>query len=142
MREDMGTCRVGLEIANPARPSEWRTLESVLVDTGAELSWLPAPVLESLGIERVNVRRFRQADGTVLDRRTGGVILRVAGVQTWDEVVFGAPGDLSLLGARSLQGLNLRIDTITHQLIDAGPAPAAVGSLTAAVSRRQSLRSN
>jgi predicted aspartyl protease len=142
MREDMGTFRVALEIANPARPSEWRTLESVLVDTGAELSWLPAPVLDSLGIERVNVRRFRQADGTVLDRRTGGVILRVAGVQTWDEVVFGAPGDLSLLGARSLEGLNLRIDPITHQLIDAGPAPAAVGSLTAAVSRRQSLRSN
>ncbi len=142
MREDMGTFRVGLEIANPARPSEWRALESVLVDTGAELSWLPALVLESLGIERVNVRRFRQADGTILDRWTGGVILRVTGVRTWDEVVFGAPGDLSLLGARSLEGLNLRIDPITHQLIDAGPAPAAVGSLTAAASRRQSLRSN
>jgi predicted aspartyl protease len=142
MRENMGTFRVGLEVANPARPGEWRTLVSVLVDTGAELSWFPTTVLESLGIERVNVRRFRQADGTILDRWTGGVILRVAGVQTWDEVVFTELGDLTLLGARSLEGLNLRVDPITHQLIDAGPAPAAVGSLTAAAFPRRSPRSN
>jgi len=116
MRESMGTFRVGLEVANPGRPGEWRTLVSVLVDTGAELSWFPTTVLESLGIERVNVRRFRQADGTILDRWTGGVILRVAGVQTWDEVVFTELGDLTLLGARSLEGLNLRVDPITHQL--------------------------
>src|SRR5207245_11130369 len=104
MRETMGTFRVGVEVANPARCGEWRTLVSVLVDTGAELSWFPTTVLESLGIERGNVRRFRQADGTILDRWTGGVILRVAGVQTWDEVVFTELGDLTLLGARSLEG--------------------------------------
>ncbi len=125
MSDDMTTFRVRVVVANPARPGEWRALDSVLVDTGAELSWFPAPVLESLGIERVNARLFRQADGTVLERRTGGVIVRVAGVQTWDEVVFGELGDLSLLGARSLEGLNLRVDPVTKQLIDAGPAPAA-----------------
>lgn len=115
---------------------------AVLIDTGAELSWFPARLLESLGIERVNQRRFRQADGTVLDRASGGVIVRVAGVQTWDEVVFGEPGDLPLLGARSLEGLNLRIDPVTKQLIDAGPVPPAAGSLTAATSRRRSLHWN
>ncbi len=133
MGDEMGTFRVGVELANPARPRAWRTLQAVLVDTGAELSWFPAAVLESLDIERVNARRFRQADGTILDRWTGGVIVRVAGVQTWDEVVFGEPEDLSLLGAHSLEGLNLRIDPVTKQLIDAGPAPAAaVGAVTAA----------
>ena len=125
MREEMGTFRVGLELANPVRPGEWRTLESVLVDTGAELSWFPAALLESLGIERINQRHFRQADGTVLARWTGGVILRVVGIQTWDEAVFAQPGDLILLGSRSLEGLNLRVDPVTKQLIDAGPAPAA-----------------
>jgi clan AA aspartic protease len=128
MRDEMGTFRVDLEIENPAQPGRSRTLDSVLVDTGAELSWFPASVLESLGIERVKVRRFRQADGTVLARWTGGVIVRVVGVQTWDEVVFGESGDLTLLGARSLEGLNLRIDPVTKQLIDAGPAPAAAAS--------------
>jgi len=126
MHEEMGTFRVGLELANPARPSEWRTLESVLVDTGAELSWFPVLVLESLGIERIKRWRFRQADGTVLARWTGGVIVRVAGIETLDEVVFGEAGDLVLLGARSLDGLNLRVDPLSKQLIDAGPAPAAV----------------
>ena len=126
MHEEMGTFRVGLELANPARPSEWRTLESVLVDTGAELSWFPAPVLESLGFERIKMWRLRQADGTVLARWTGGVIVRVAGIETLDEVVFGEAGDLVLLGARSLDGLNLRVDPLSKQLIDAGPAPAAV----------------
>jgi len=125
MGDDMGTFRVSVEIENPARPGEGRTLESVLVDTGAELSWFPAALLESLGIERVNQRHFRQADGTVLARWTGGVILRVVGIQTWDEAVFAEPGDLTLLGAHSLEGLNLRIDPVSKQLIDAGPAPAA-----------------
>jgi len=30
-----------------------------------------------------------------------------------------------LLGSRSLEGLNLRVDPVRKQLIDAGPAPAA-----------------
>jgi hypothetical protein len=30
-----------------------------------------------------------------------------------------------LLGARSLEGLNLRVDPVLRQLVDAGPAPAA-----------------
>jgi predicted aspartyl protease len=125
MRDEMGTFRVTVEIEHPARPGERRTLESVLVDTGAELSWFPTAVLESLGIERIKVWHFRQADGTVLARRTGGVMLRVAGIETSDEVVFGEPGDLVLLGSRSLEGLNLRVDPVTKRLIDAGPAPAA-----------------
>jgi hypothetical protein len=39
---------VDLEIENPARPGQKRLLRAVLVDTGAELSWVPAKVLESL----------------------------------------------------------------------------------------------
>jgi predicted aspartyl protease len=126
MGDEMGTFRVTVEIEHPARPGERRTLESVLVDTGAELSWFPAPALESLGIERIKEWRFRQADGTVLTRWTGGVIVRVAGIETLDEVVFGEAGDLILLGAHSLEGMNLRVDPLRKQLIDAGPAPAAV----------------
>jgi len=125
MGDELGTFRVTVEIESAARPGDRRTLEAVLVDTGAELSWFPAALLESLGIERINQRHFRQADGTVLARWTGGVILRVVGIQTWDEAVFAEPGDLILLGSRSLEGLNLQVDPVTKQLIDAGPAPAA-----------------
>ena len=98
----------------------------VLVDTGAELSWIPAEILESLRIERRNQWRFRQADGTVLERWSGPAFVYAAGRTTTDEVVFGGPADLVLLGARSLEGLNLRVDPLSKQLVDAGPAPAAV----------------
>jgi hypothetical protein len=45
-----------------------------------------------------------------------------------DDIVFGEPGDLTLLGARSLEGLDLRIEPVTKRLVDAGPAPAAVAA--------------
>ena len=125
MPDDMGTFRVDIEIENPARPGERRTLTSVLVDTGAELSRFPAAALESLGIERYKKWRFRQTDGTILERGAGGAFIYVAGRRTSDDVVFGEPGDLVLLGAHTLAGLNLRIDPVTRQLVDAGPAPAA-----------------
>ena len=60
MGDEMGTFRVNVEIENPARPGERRVLESVLVDTGAELSWFPAAALESLEIKRIKVWHFRQ----------------------------------------------------------------------------------
>ena len=125
MPDDMGTFRVDVEIENPARPGERRTLRSVLVDTGAELSWVPAEVLDSLGIERYKKWRFRQANGTILERWVGGAFINVAGNRTTDDVVFGETGDLILLGARTLEGLNFRVEPVTRQLVDAGPAPAA-----------------
>lgn len=125
MHDEMGTFRVDVEIENPARAGERRVLRSVLVDTGAELSWVPADVLESLGVERNNQWRFRQADGTILERWTGGVSIYVAGKRAADEVVFGQPGDLVLLGSRTLEGLNFRVEPVTRQLVDAGPVPAA-----------------
>ena len=50
--DDMGTFRIDVDIENPLLPGQSRTLHHVLVDTGAELSWFPTDVLESLGIQR------------------------------------------------------------------------------------------
>jgi clan AA aspartic protease len=121
----MGTFRVEIEIENPAQPGKRRKLDRVLVDTGAELSWVPADVLDSLGIERYSRWRFRQADGTVFERWTGAAFIHIAGKRASDDVVFGQSGDLVLLGARTLEGLNLRVEPVTKMLVDAGPAPAA-----------------
>ena len=43
-------------------------------------------------------------------------------------VVFGQPGDLVLLGSRTLEGLNFRVEPVTKRLVDAGPAPAAAAA--------------
>jgi hypothetical protein len=85
-------------------------------------------VLEALDIERHRVWYFRRADGTVLERWTGPAFVHVGGTRATDDVVFGEPGDLVLLGARSLDGLNLRVDPIEKRLVDAGPAPAATAA--------------
>jgi predicted aspartyl protease len=126
--DDMGTFRTDVEIENPAKPGARRTIANALVDTGAELSWFPRAILEELGVERLKLWHFRQADGTVLARWTGAVRLGIADVWTVDEVVFGEPPDLVLLGARSLEGLNLRVEPATKRLVDAGPAPAAAAA--------------
>jgi predicted aspartyl protease len=128
MHDEMGTFRVDIEIENPARSGARQAVRSALVDTGAELSWIPASALESLGIKPYKTWRFRQADGTVLERWIGAAFVHVAGKSTVDDVVFGEAADLVLLGSRTLEGLNFRIEPLIKQLVDAGPAPAATAS--------------
>jgi predicted aspartyl protease len=125
---DMGTFRIEVDVENPVRPGERRRIAGALVDTGAELSSFPAQVLDELGIERYARMRFRQANGTILERWVGPAFIHAAGKRATDDVVFGEPGDLVFLGARSLEGLNLRVEPATRQLVDAGPMPAAAGS--------------
>jgi predicted aspartyl protease len=128
MPHEMGTFRVDIEIENPSRPGPRLPLAGVLVDTGAELSWIPSEILEALGIGRRKEMWFRQADGTILARWTGSAWIYAGGTSATDDVVFGQPGDMVLLGARSLEGLNLRIDPVSKTLVDAGPAPAAAAT--------------
>src|ERR1051325_4502916 len=104
MSAEMGSFRVDVEIENPLRPGERRVVYAALVDAGAERSWFPAGVLESLGIERLKRTRFRQADGTVLERATGRADVHLAGTWAVDEVVFAEPGALVLLGWRVARG--------------------------------------
>ena len=125
MTEQMGTFRTDVEIENPARPGDRRVVRAALVDTGAALSWFPGDVLASLDVARLKIWHFRQTDGTVLARWTAEVRLFAGGTSTIDEVVIGEPSDLVLLGARSMEGLNLRVDPVSMRLMDAGPAPAA-----------------
>ena len=125
---DMGTFRISVELENPAKPGERRGVSGVLIDTGAELSWFPAATLEALGIERFEKWRFRQVNGNVIERWVGPAFVHAVGKRATDDVVFGEPGDLILLGARTLEGLNLRIEPTTRQLVDAGPAPAATAA--------------
>ena len=106
MSDDMGTFRIDIEIENPARPGERSVIRSVLVDTGAELSWIPATALEALGVEPIKTWQFRQADGTVLERRTGGIALHAAGLKTLEILRRPATYDrLEAVSAKLAAGL-------------------------------------
>ena len=97
-----------------------------MVDTGSEYTWVPRDVLIDLGVGVERVEHFVTADGRMIARELGYAIVHAANTRTIDEVVFAEQGDMTLLGAHTLEGMNLRIDLRTKQLVPAGPVPAAV----------------
>jgi predicted aspartyl protease len=73
----------------------------------------------------VRVDRFETADGRILEREVGFALLYAGGRTTAAAVVFAREGDMVLLGAHGLEGLNLRVDLARKEFIPAGPMPAA-----------------
>ena len=125
----MGTIYTRATIVNPGDRSRLAEIAKVLVDTGSELSWIDRNTLEALGIEREKPAvAFVLANGQQVSRSVGYAIIRVDDYVTIDEVVFAEHGDLQLLGARTLEGLNLTIDPARRRLVAAGPLPAATAA--------------
>ena len=123
---DVGILRTTIGVESHQRRGDVRELPETLVDTGSEYSWIPRDVLESLGVGVERALRFKTADGRVVHRVMGYAVVHAGGTRTSDEVVFAEPGDMVLLGAHTLEGLNLRIDLKARQLVPAGPVPAAL----------------
>ena len=96
---------------------------SVLVDTGATYTTLPASLLrEELGLAPVTSREFTLADGTLNTLPLGEARLRI-GDQEWANVVAFGEEDQYLLGATSLQVFGLVADTTNHRLVPASKLP-------------------
>ena len=93
-----------------------------MVDTGAESTWIDAALLAKAGIEPCkNDLQFQMANGAIVTRSVGYAVLKVDKAETVDEVVFAQYGDLQLLGARALEGMNLKVDPRAKKLVAAGP---------------------
>ena len=118
---DMGTFRTTILVESAERRGETRTVDNALVDTGSEYTWVPSDVLVSLGIRAERTQRFIVADGRTLERPLGFAIVHAGGTNAPDLVVFADPGDMVILGAHSLEGMNLRVDSLRKQLVPAGP---------------------
>ena len=122
----MGTFYTKCKIENAADRTKSVVLSRMLVDTGSEYTWAPAKSLEKIGIDREKKDiLFVMANGQHITRNVGFAIIRLDKHFTIDEVVFAEKGDLLLLGARSLEGLNLTVDSRGKKLVAAGPLPAA-----------------
>lgn len=120
----MGTFSVGCKVENSVDRTRHVKLPRIRVDTGSEYAWVPAASLERIGIPREKKDvEFMTANGQRITRSVGFAIIRVEKSFTIDEVVFGEKGDLLLLGARSLEGLNLAVDRRRKKLVAAGPLP-------------------
>jgi predicted aspartyl protease len=121
----MGTFYIKCKIENSTDRTKSVVLSRMLVDSGSEYTWVPAKSLEKIGIDREKKDVVVMANGQYVTRNVGFAIIRLDKHFTIDEVVFAERGDLSLLGARSLEGLNLTVDSRRKKLLAAGPLPAA-----------------
>jgi predicted aspartyl protease len=115
----MSAYYVDMIAVNSKREEIRTTPVRVLVDTGSELSWMPGAVLQAAGIQARRKRLFRMADGRTMARDVGYCILEAEGFATNDEVVFAEPGDMHLLGVRTLEGFGVTVDPLAHRLVSA-----------------------
>ena len=125
----MGTFTVDAEFASISSPQYFVPVQKMLVDSGSEYTWIPGEVLSAAGVrpEKKDLE-FVMANGQTITRSVGFVLVRAAGFFTVDEVVFGQPGDLSLLGSRTLEGFGARVDARLKRLVASGPHPAALAA--------------
>jgi predicted aspartyl protease len=88
-----------------------------LVDTSADLTWLPGEVLWTIGLGPRRKRYFPRPDKSTVVRGIGTVLLRANGHELADEVVFGEAGDPMVIGVRTLEGFGISTDDVTHRFV-------------------------
>jgi len=112
----MGLSEVKVKLASLAAPMRTEEL-SLLVDTGATLSWIPRTVLERLGVGALSRLPFTLSDGRTLERETSAVLLTIDGRKAAVPVALGEPGEEAVLGATALEGLGLMVDPVAKNLV-------------------------
>ena len=128
MIDDMGIFRRTIAISAVEDWTRKVEIRDVMVDTGSAFNWLPRQVLTDLGIKPQWIQRFEMADGSTLERPCGFAMFYALDRMAPAVVAFGEPGDLILLGAHGLEGLNLRVDLNRRELVPGGPVPVAVAA--------------
>ena len=113
----MGITFLELQVASPANPEVTESLD-FLVDSGAIYSVVPTPVLERRGIKPLTEQTFRLADGTKIVRKKGGAVFKYRERIGVADVIFGEPGDSTLLGAFSLEALGLSLNPLKRELTE------------------------
>ena len=111
----MGIFNVAVKIGAPDG-SRFETVNA-LVDTGASLSALPGSILRRMGVFPYRQYNFLLADGREIQRDVGQTWIRVADQSVITLVMFGDEDVEPILGAYSLQGLLLAVDTPNEQLV-------------------------
>jgi clan AA aspartic protease len=97
---------------------EVRELEiEALVDTGANMLVLPQEVVDRLGLEEIDRRRVRYADGSrAIKRVVGTVHLEVAGRHSRFNAIAEEQGTTPLIGQIVLEELDLIVDPRSKEL--------------------------
>ena len=112
----MGLIYTDIRLSNPTGDPE-RTVEA-LVDTGSLYTTVPASLLEEIGTERIRQMRFELADGSFMETDVGVAVIAIDGHEAATIVAFGPEGVEPLLGAMSLQQLEMAVDMKNERLVE------------------------
>ena len=110
----MGTFSVTISVAADDQSSE--ELEA-LVDTGATNTVIPADLLQRLGVQPHRTSVFQLAGGREVEMEIGRAWVRVDGQREFTQVVFGPAGSKPILGAITLEEMNLAVDPVARKLV-------------------------
>lgn len=111
----MGYVKVKAKIRNIHKP-ELETATELLVDTGSIYTILRRKLLDTLDVKIRGKRRFKTADGRIIDREVGAVEIEIDGQSAYSVVVFGEELDAEVLGVTTLEELGLQVDPTTGEL--------------------------
>jgi len=121
----MGTFTIGCLIKNQVDREKSVKIPRLMVDTGADATWIPRKLLEQIDIQVEKRWPYQIAKGHCVYRDVGYALIRVGQRETADEVVFAEKGDRKVLGPRALTGLGLRVDPRNKKLIEIKAHPVA-----------------
>lgn len=111
----MGLTVLELDLANLAGPERTEKVE-FLVDSGANYSVVPTPILERLRIQPLARQEFRLSDGSKVTRNKGTAFYKLGERVGGADVIFGEEGDCKLLGAFTLAALGLFLHPLRREL--------------------------
>ena len=124
----MGTFNTSCRLQNPMDRKRTVQVSGLLVDSGSEFTWVDKETLKKISVKRERKDyAFVMANGQQITHSIGFAIIHVSDAVTLDEAVFAKAGDLQLLGARSMEKLNRRMDGRAKKLVPGGPILAPSG---------------
>lgn len=111
----MGTFVYSVEIGD----FDGRAFEEVeaLVDTGATYTSVPRDTLEGLGVQPEDEAPFVLANGQTVTMGMAWIRIRIDGREQPTLAIFGEPGSTVLLGAFTLEGFRLGVDSVNQRLV-------------------------
>jgi len=111
----VGISFVDLKVINPENHEKSKKLR-FLVDSGSTYSFVPAEILKEIGIKPVDERTFYLANGQEISRKMGNAYFEYNKSIGAAPVLFAEENDEPLLGATTLEALQLGLDPFQRKL--------------------------
>jgi predicted aspartyl protease len=111
----MGYIKVKVKIRNIHNP-ELEAERELLADIGSIYTMIKRNFLEELQIKPRGKRKFKTADGRLVEREVGAAEIEINGQSTYSIIIFGENSDAEVLGITTLEELGLQVDPVTGEL--------------------------